>query len=153
MIAETFRRSSDDKHIIAANIFQDTLAWQFAARILSPPDLMRDLHRLHSRIGSTSEGSSFFGLFTRWLIGNIFISSAGRRGTGFNPKTQQKIKIPAKTVIKFRVAKAAEGRSSRSKEVANMLYTVNQFGFSGLPFSGEKVVVFSGFFDKTRIMS
>src|ERR1700741_3667685 len=27
--------------------------------------------------GSTSEGSSFFGLFTRWLIGHIFISSAG----------------------------------------------------------------------------
>jgi DNA-binding protein HU-beta len=29
--------------------------------------------------------------------------------TGFNPKTQQKIKIPAKTVVKFRVAKAAKG--------------------------------------------
>jgi DNA-binding protein HU-beta len=27
--------------------------------------------------------------------------------TGFNPKTQQKIKIPAKTVVKFRVSKAA----------------------------------------------
>jgi DNA-binding protein HU-beta len=27
---------------------------------------------------------------------------------GFNPKTQQKIKIPAKTVVKFRVAKAAK---------------------------------------------
>jgi DNA-binding protein HU-beta len=27
---------------------------------------------------------------------------------GINPKTQQKIKIPAKTVIKFRVAKAAK---------------------------------------------
>ena len=27
--------------------------------------------------------------------------------SGFNPKTQQKIKIPAKTVVKFRVAKAA----------------------------------------------
>jgi nucleoid DNA-binding protein len=26
---------------------------------------------------------------------------------GFNPKTQQKTKIPAKTVVKFRVAKAA----------------------------------------------
>jgi len=26
--------------------------------------------------------------------------------TGFNPKTQQKIKIPAKAVVKFRVAKA-----------------------------------------------
>ena len=28
--------------------------------------------------------------------------------TGFNPKTQQKIKIPVKTVVKFRVAKAAK---------------------------------------------
>jgi DNA-binding protein HU-beta len=28
--------------------------------------------------------------------------------TGFNPKTQQKIKIPAKTVVKFRVAKVAK---------------------------------------------
>ena len=28
--------------------------------------------------------------------------------TGFNPKTQQKIKIPPKTVVKFRVAKAAK---------------------------------------------
>jgi DNA-binding protein HU-beta len=28
--------------------------------------------------------------------------------TGINPKTQHKIKIPAKTVVKFRVAKAAK---------------------------------------------
>jgi DNA-binding protein HU-beta len=28
--------------------------------------------------------------------------------TGFNPKTQQKIRIPAKTVLKFRVTKAAK---------------------------------------------
>ena len=28
--------------------------------------------------------------------------------TGFNPKTQQKIRIPAKTVLKFRVAKVAK---------------------------------------------
>ena len=28
--------------------------------------------------------------------------------TGLNPKTLQKIKIPAKTVVKFRVAKAAK---------------------------------------------
>jgi DNA-binding protein HU-beta len=27
---------------------------------------------------------------------------------GFNPKTQQKIKIPAKTIVSFRVAKAAK---------------------------------------------
>jgi Bacterial DNA-binding protein len=31
--------------------------------------------------------------------------------TGFNPKTQQKIKIPAKTVVKFRVAKGLLIRS------------------------------------------
>ena len=46
-------------------------------RPMRPPDLMRDLQRLHSRIGSTSEGSSFSGCSTRWLIGHIFISSAG----------------------------------------------------------------------------
>ena len=28
--------------------------------------------------------------------------------TGFNPKTQHKIRIPAKTIVKFRVAKAAK---------------------------------------------
>jgi len=28
--------------------------------------------------------------------------------TGFNPKTQQKLRIPAKTVLKFRVAKVAK---------------------------------------------
>jgi DNA-binding protein HU-beta len=31
-----------------------------------------------------------------------------RARTGFNPKTQQKIRIPAKTVLKFRVAKVAK---------------------------------------------
>jgi DNA-binding protein HU-beta len=28
--------------------------------------------------------------------------------TGFNPKTRQKIRIPAKTVVKFRIAKAVK---------------------------------------------
>ena len=28
--------------------------------------------------------------------------------TGFNPKTQQKIRIPAKTALKFRIAKVAK---------------------------------------------
>jgi DNA-binding protein HU-beta len=28
--------------------------------------------------------------------------------TGFNPKTQQKIRIPAKAIVKFRVAKVAK---------------------------------------------
>jgi DNA-binding protein HU-beta len=37
--------------------------------------------------------------------------------TGFNLKTQQKIKIPAKTVVKFRVAKAAKDVGSGGKEV------------------------------------
>jgi DNA-binding protein HU-beta len=32
----------------------------------------------------------------------------GKARTGINPKTQQKIKIPAKTVVKFRIAKAAK---------------------------------------------
>ncbi|MBV8278807.1 MAG: HU family DNA-binding protein [Verrucomicrobia bacterium] len=30
--------------------------------------------------------------------------------TGFNPKTQQKMRIPAKSVVKFRVAKVARTR-------------------------------------------
>ena len=30
--------------------------------------------------------------------------------TGFNPKTQQKIRIPAKTVLNFRVAKVAKDK-------------------------------------------
>jgi nucleoid DNA-binding protein len=29
--------------------------------------------------------------------------------TGFNPKTQPKIRIPTKTVLKFRVAKVTKG--------------------------------------------
>src|SRR5271166_1662656 len=37
--------------------------------------------------------------------------------TGFNPKTQEKIKIPAKTVVKFRVAKAAKDGVLGGKEV------------------------------------
>jgi Bacterial DNA-binding protein len=41
--------------------------------------------------------------------------------TGFNPKTQQKIKIPAKTVVKFRVAKAAKGGGSGGKEVVSRI--------------------------------
>jgi DNA-binding protein HU-beta len=35
---------------------------------------------------------------------------------GVNPKTQQKIKIPAKTVVKFRVAKAAKDAILGSKK-------------------------------------
>jgi DNA-binding protein HU-beta len=41
--------------------------------------------------------------------------------TGFNPKTQQKIKIPAKTVVKFRVAKAAKDGVLGGKEVVEAL--------------------------------
>jgi DNA-binding protein HU-beta len=37
--------------------------------------------------------------------------------TGINPKTQQKIKIPAKTVLKFRVAKAAKDAVLGSQKV------------------------------------
>ena len=41
--------------------------------------------------------------------------------TGFNPKTQQKIKIPAKIVVKFRVAKAAKdaGLGLKASPAAN----------------------------------
>ena len=35
---------------------------------------------------------------------------------GINPKTQEKIKIPAKTVVKFRVAKAAKDAIAPSKK-------------------------------------
>src|SRR6202048_2255206 len=42
--------------------------------------------------------------------------------TGFNPKTRQKIKIPAKTVVKFRVAKAAKDAGFGDKEVIKELY-------------------------------
>jgi Bacterial DNA-binding protein len=38
--------------------------------------------------------------------------------TGFNPKTQQKIKIPAKTVVKFRVAKAAKDAVLGAKKLS-----------------------------------
>ena len=41
--------------------------------------------------------------------------------TGFNPKTQQKIKIPAKSVVKFRVAKAAKDGVLGGKEVVKDL--------------------------------
>src|SRR5260370_33725805 len=34
--------------------------------------------------------------------------------TSFNPKTQQKIKIPAMTVVKFRVAKAAKEKQGQN---------------------------------------
>jgi DNA-binding protein HU-beta len=31
-----------------------------------------------------------------------------KAGRGFNPKTQEKIRMPAKTVVRFRVAKVAK---------------------------------------------
>jgi DNA-binding protein HU-beta len=36
--------------------------------------------------------------------------------TGFNPKTQQKIRIPAKTVLKFPSRQGGKGHGSRSKK-------------------------------------
>ena len=39
---------------------------------------------------------------------NFSLFAAGFSTFGFNPKTQQKIKIPAKSVVKFRVGKAAK---------------------------------------------
>ena len=47
------------------------------------------------------------GEFTLPGIGKL-VKQKRKARTGFNPKTQQKIKIPAKTVVKFRVAKAAK---------------------------------------------
>jgi DNA-binding protein HU-beta len=38
----------------------------------------------------------------------LFFGKVKNGPNGINPKTQQKIKIPAKTVVKFRVAKAAK---------------------------------------------
>ena len=45
---------------------------------------------------------------------------------GINPKTQEKIKIPAKTVVKFRVAKAAKDAGGKEvvSPVAKNLYNV-----------------------------
>ena len=40
--------------------------------------------------------------------------------TGFNPKTQEKIKIPAKTVVKFPVAKAAKDAVLRAATRSKM---------------------------------
>ncbi|MBV8101848.1 MAG: HU family DNA-binding protein [Verrucomicrobia bacterium] len=37
--------------------------------------------------------------------------------TGTNPKTLQKVKIPAKAVVKFRVAKAARDAVVKAKKV------------------------------------
>ena len=37
-----------------------------------------------------------------------FVKQKRKARVGFSPKTQQKIKIPAKTVVKFRVTKAAK---------------------------------------------
>ena len=40
--------------------------------------------------------------------------------TGFNPKTQQKIRIPAKTVLKFPSRQSGKGHSSQSEKVVKM---------------------------------
>jgi DNA-binding protein HU-beta len=55
------------------------------------------------------ERQRFFGLQKIGVPGSPVPYTQKRKvRTGFNPKTQQKIKIPAKTVVKFRVAKAAK---------------------------------------------
>jgi hypothetical protein len=45
-----------------------------------------------------------------WRVCGVLVSVDNPRAgwTGFNPKTQQKIRIQAKTVLKFRVAKVAK---------------------------------------------
>jgi DNA-binding protein HU-beta len=42
-------------------------------------------------------------------LGNL-VKQKRKARTGFNPKTQQKIRIPAKTVVKFCVAQAVKDR-------------------------------------------
>ena len=48
-------------------------------------------------------------------IGKL-VKAQRKARVGINPKTQEKIKIPAKTVVKFRVAKAAKEAISPSKK-------------------------------------
>ena len=48
-------------------------------------------------------------------IGKL-VKAQRKARVGINPKTQEKIKIPAKTVVKFRVAKAAKEAVSPSKK-------------------------------------
>ena len=40
--------------------------------------------------------------------GGFPVPGLGKARTGFNPKTQEKIQIPAKTVVKFRLSKTAK---------------------------------------------
>jgi DNA-binding protein HU-beta len=46
----------------------------------------------------------------------MLVKQKRKARTGINPKTQQKIKIPAKTVLKFRIAKAAKDAVLRVKK-------------------------------------
>jgi DNA-binding protein HU-beta len=48
-------------------------------------------------------------------IGKL-VKAQRKARVGVNPKTKEKIKIPAKTVVKFRVAKAAKEAISPSKK-------------------------------------
>ena len=48
-------------------------------------------------------------------IGKL-VKAQRKARVGINPKTQEKIKIPAKTVVKFRVAKAAKAVIAPSKK-------------------------------------
>jgi DNA-binding protein HU-beta len=50
------------------------------------------------------------------------VKQKSKARTGFNPKTQQKIKIPAKTVVKFRVANAAKDAVLGGKEVGKNVW-------------------------------
>ena len=43
-----------------------------------------------------------------WIGGKVVPGESGRFGPVYNPATGEQIKIPAKKVVKFRVAKAAK---------------------------------------------
>ena len=55
-----------------------------------------------------------------------------RARTGLNPKTQQKIKIPAKTVVKFRVAKAEKDSILGAEEVVSRVAVLSIKFFRGI---------------------
>jgi hypothetical protein len=57
------------------------------------------------------------------------VKQKSKARTGFNPKTQQKIKIPAKTVVKFRVAKAAKDGVLGVKKLVKELRPVKPYAF------------------------
>jgi hypothetical protein len=70
----------------------------------------------HPRFGhpwDCSIPSAVVGLNSHRPFGKL-VKQKRKARTGFNPKTQQKTRIPAKTVLKFRVAKVAKDPELRN---------------------------------------